>query len=49
MMTLLVCSEVNTAVENPDMTTAQTSAGHQVFSQLTLGSLGRVREHYSSL
>jgi hypothetical protein len=48
-MTRLVCSEVNTAVENPDITTAQASAGHHVFNQLTLGSLGPVEEHYSSL
>jgi hypothetical protein len=31
------------------MTTAQASAGHHVFSQLTLGFPGHVAAHYSSL
>ena len=49
MMIRLVCSEVNTPVENPEITTAHTSAGHHVFSQLTLKFPGHVAAHYSSL
>jgi len=35
MMTRLVFSDVNADVENPEMTAAQTSAGHQRLSQVT--------------
>ena len=49
MMMRLVCSAVNAPVENPEMTTAQASAGHHVFSQRTLEFSGGAELHYSSL
>jgi hypothetical protein len=48
-MMRLVFSAVKTPVENPEITTAQTSAGHQIFSQRTLQIPRGVRLHYSSL
>jgi len=35
MMMRLVFSDVNADVENPEITTAQASAGHQRLSQVT--------------
>jgi hypothetical protein len=48
-MMRLVFSAVNAPVENPEMTTAQASAGHQVFSQRTLQNLRGAHPRYSSL
>jgi hypothetical protein len=45
----LVFSEVNTPVENAEITTAQASAGHHIFSQRSLGFSGGAKPRYSSL